>query len=252
MKVVLVTSGATYVKDNYLSLIKELTDREKLPADIEIAALVIIKTASIKLFFKMIGLMFMGVFSLSTTLIKNMYSSLFCDTRQKHCTALNIPIFQFNNINSPEALAAIKELNPDLIINVRTRNIYKKDILALPSIGCINVHHGILPVNRGTMCDLWAWYEGRPVGFSVHWMNEKIDDGNIIQVKEIDAQGINNYIDIPMKSSLVEAETIIECLEKIKVEGKNAGFSNKCEKVNYTRNPDYKTIRQIKAKGLKL
>jgi len=252
MKVILVTSEATYVKDNYLSLIKELTDSKKLPAGVDISALVLIKTVSAKLFFKMIGLMFMGVFGLPLALIKNMYSSIFGDGRVQHCESLNIPVFKFANINGAEAIAKIKEIGPDLIINIRTRNIYKKEILSIPDIGCVNVHHGILPENRGTMCDLWAWYEGRPVGFSVHWMNEKIDDGNIIEVREVDVRGVDRYIDIPMKSSLVEAQAVKDCLEKIIKEGKNAGVPNKCEKVNYTRNPDYQVIKQIKAKGLKL
>ncbi len=252
MKVILVSSEATYVKDNYLSLVKTLTDKNKLPAGVEIIAFVLIKTVSFKMFLKMLALMCMGVFGLPTAFIKNMYTALFCDGRKKHCEGLNIPVFTFKTINGADAIAKIKELAPDLIINARTRNIYKKEILGIPNIGCINVHHGMLPENRGTMCDLWAWYEGRPVGFSVHWMNEKIDDGNIIEVKEVDVKGVNAYIDIPMKSSLIEAETIIGCINKIIGEGKNAGFPNKCEKVNYTRNPDYKTIKQIKAKGLKL
>lgn len=252
MKVVLVTSEATYVKDNYLSLVKALTDKSRLPAGVEIAAVVMIKTVSVKLFFKMIGLMFMGVFGLPAALIKNMFSAVFGDERKKHCASLGIPTFTFENINRPDALAKIRELAPDLIINARTRNIYKKEILALPSIGCINVHHGMLPENRGTMCDLWAWYEGRPVGFSIHWMNEKIDDGNIIEVREVDVKGVDSYIEIPMRSSLVEAGAIIGCIEKIMAEGRNTGFANKCEKVNYTRNPDLAAIKRIKAKGLKL
>ncbi len=252
MKIILVTSDATYVKDNYLSLIKALTSKENLPGGVEISALILIKTVSAKLFYKMIGLMFLGVFSLSAALIKNMQRALFCDERKKHCAALNIPVFKFSNINNSDAIAKIKELSPDLIINARTRNIYKKEILSIPSIGCINVHHGLLPENRGTMCDLWAWYESRPVGFSVHWMNEKIDDGNIINVKEIDVSGVTDYIEIPMKSSLVEAGVIRESIEKIIIEGKNAGHPNKCEKINYTRNPGFKDIKKIKAKGLKL
>ena len=252
MKVIIVTSEATYVKDNYLSLIETLTDQKKLPAGVEIKAMVLIKTVSTKLFCKMIALMFMGVFNLPSILIKNMISAIFNDKRKKICAERNINVLKLSNINSPEAITAIKELKPDLIINARTRNIYKKEILKLPAIGCINVHHGILPKNRGTMCDLWAWYEGRPVGFSIHWMNEKIDDGDIITVKEIDAASVDNYIDIPMKSSLIEADTIIECIDKIKTEGRSVGVSNKCEKVNYTKNPDFKTIKKIKAKGLKL
>jgi len=252
MKIILVTSEANYVKDNYLSLVKKLTDRKELPDGVEISALVLIKTVSLKLFLKMCALMLTGVFYLPFTLIKNMFNSLFFDPRVKHCESLGIPVLKFENINGGEAIEKLRELSPELIVNIRTRNIYKKEILSLPKIGCVNLHHGILPENRGTMCDLWAWYEGRPVGFSLHWMNEKIDDGNIIEVCSVNVEGVDNYIEIPMLSSSVEAKAVIDLFSKILKDGKNIGKPNICEKVNYTRNPNYREIRAIKARGLKL
>jgi len=252
MRVVLVTSESTYVKDNYYSLLEKLTDKKLLPAGVEIAGLVIIKTVSFSLVKTAFSLMLIGVTGISSTLFKNMFSSVFSDPRAALAKTRDIPVLKLANINLPESILKIKELKPDLIVNIRTRNIYKKDVLALPSVGCINVHHGLLPDNRGTMCDLWAWYEGRPVGFTVHWMNEKIDDGDIILTHEIDVSKIASYIDIPYLSSQFESGRLIECFAKIAREGRTAGIKNITENKRFTKNPTYEQIKEIKKKGLNL
>ena len=252
MKVVLVLSQANYVKDNYLSLVKKITDKKNLPNGVEISGIVFIKTVDFKLVLKSIGLFLIGVRGLSTILFKNMWSSLFSDPRGQIFKEHNIPVILVDNINRKSSRKLIKSMEPDLIINARTRNIYRKRILELPTIGCINIHHGLLPHNRGTMCDLWAWVEKRTVGFSVHWMNRKIDDGNIVAKCEIDVKGIDSYIDIPMKSSLYEVDVLIDSIGKIKENSEYMLEKNVTDRENYTRNPTTKQIKEIRKMGLKL
>jgi len=143
-------------------------------------------------------------------------------------------------------------LNPDLIVNARTRNIYKKTVLELPTIGCINIHHGLLPDNRGTLCDLWAWVERRLVGFSVHWMNEKIDDGDIIDRRKVDVKGCKSYIEIPLKSSKIESGCLLDCITKIANKGRVSGLANKTKSLNYTRTPTPAQIAKIRSQGYRL
>ena len=252
MKVILVTSQTTYVKDNYYSLLKQILDNVLPGKDIEIVALILIKTVSFSLFLKVISLMIAGVFRVSSILLLNIFKVLFNDKRLSMFKSLNIPVYTFKNINYPKTVEFIKTMNPDLIVNMRTRNIYKRDILNIARIGCLNIHHGILPENRGTMCDLWSFFEGRPVGFSIHWMNEKIDDGEILTVKEIDTGGVKSYADIPMLSSLEEANSLLWCFDKIKTDRRFYSFKNTKENIRFTRNPTYKEIRQMIRKGIKL
>lgn len=251
MRVLLVTSQCTYVKDNYYSLLKKLADKHVLKDKDLICGVVFIRTASFSLFLKAMFLMLIGVRSLSLTLIRNMISSLLFDRRKRLFRSMDVPVFLINNINDKEAVEVIKDLEPDVIINLRTRNIYKEEILSVPKIGCINVHHGILPENRGTMCDLWAWSEGRPVGFSIHWMNQKIDDGHILEKKEINVSGVRKYTDIPMISSTFEADCLIECLEKLKREGWFKSMDNKSGSIRFTKNPTTTEIRNMRKNGLK-
>lgn len=74
----------------------------------------------------------------------------------------------------------LEDLEPDLLLNLGTPNILKADILALPSIGALNCHPGLLPHYRGCTCVEWAIYNGDPVAATCHFMTEDIDEGPII------------------------------------------------------------------------
>ncbi|MBU7006019.1 formyltransferase family protein [Phosphitispora fastidiosa] len=252
MKVILVTSQFTYVKGNYYYLLKQVTDKNNLPENTEISCVVFIKTFSLQLLLKVIFLMFIGARHFSLTLLKNMLTSFIYDPRIRLLKSLHIPILKVKDINSTESLCKLRQLQPDLIVNLRTRNIYKKEILSLPEIGCINIHHGILPDNRGTMCDLWAWVENRPVGFSIHWMNEEIDGGNIIITKQIDLSKVKTYPDIPRISSIAESEQLLLSLIKISQSGYFFSDKNISMRPKYTKNPSLKQIRLMTKTGFRL
>jgi folate-dependent phosphoribosylglycinamide formyltransferase PurN len=252
MKLVYVTSDVTYVKDNYLNLLEKVTSTENLPSGCEVASVVLLKIPLKLLLKNIIGLTMIGAPGVGLTLMRNLTSAKVNDPRVKLLEKRGIPYFRCKSVNQKHALDYLSGLNPDLIVNMRTRNIYKKPVLDLPNIGCINIHHGLLPDNRGTMCDLWAWVEKRPVGFSVHWMNEKIDDGKIITTQEVDIKGCKSYIEIPYRSSLLESGCLIDSLKRIQKDGQNVGYANITNQKHFTRNPDIATISSIRHQGFRL
>lgn len=60
-----------------------------------------------------------------------------------------IPVRQPVSINSPEGLAALQELNPDLLVVAAYGQILSKAVIATPPMGAINVHASLLPKYRG-------------------------------------------------------------------------------------------------------
>lgn len=84
-------------------------------------------------------------------------------------------------INNPVNVEKIKSLKPDVIAVCGT-SILKKDIIAIPPKGVLNLHGGLAQWYRGVWTTLWAVYNGEPeyVGATVHYVNDGIDDGNII------------------------------------------------------------------------
>ncbi|MBF0407143.1 MAG: hypothetical protein HQM10_07310 [Candidatus Riflebacteria bacterium] len=252
MKVIFVTSSVTYVKDNYLSLFNKLfTGLEKLP-DVHPVALGVLQVPKPYLLKNIFGLIALGAPDVGLTLMRNLASSCVNDPRIQLASARGMKVLKPGNVNSPDSLKEIAALSPDLIVNIRTRNIYRDEILKLPKIACINIHHGLLPDHRGTMCDLWAWVEGRPVGFTIHKMNAKIDDGEILYRKEIPVKNVKSYIEIPFISSQYEADGLLMCIEKFLQNSNWKGFPNSKSGVPHTRNPSFSKISEWRKMGLKL
>jgi len=89
------------------------------------------------------------------------------------------------------------------------------------------------------------------VGYSIHWMNSKIDDGKILKVREIDPQ-TKDYSLIPYISSKHEAKDLGELLQEMKVAGKISGYDNSPQRKVYTKNPTVREIKEMRQKGIRL
>ncbi|MET0444894.1 MAG: formyl transferase [Pseudorhodoplanes sp.] len=96
----------------------------------------------------------------------------------------------FANINSPDSVAAVRALAPDLIVSIRYGQIFRDAIIAVPPNGVINLHSAIRPDHRGVLGTFWALLAGdRQVGCTLHHIDDKgIDTGRILNVFRMDAQ----------------------------------------------------------------
>lgn len=84
--------------------------------------------------------------------------------------------------NHPTRWAAmLAPLRPDLIISASFPWVIPDDVIALPPLGAINLHGGLLPERRGPNSYGWAYRLGDPeVGFTVHWLESGLDTGPIL------------------------------------------------------------------------
>src|ERR1044072_9422302 len=70
---------------------------------------------------------------------------------------------------------------PDLLYSVYYRHILPAQVLAVPQLGCINVHPGRLPHYRGMTPTAWAILNGETTfGITLHRMDAGIDTGDIL------------------------------------------------------------------------
>ena len=67
-----------------------------------------------------------------------------------------VRIFTPGNVNDPESLLVLRETAPDLIVVVAYGQILKREILALPGKGCVNLHPSLIPRYRGAAPIPWA------------------------------------------------------------------------------------------------
>lgn len=68
---------------------------------------------------------------------------------KQFCIKKGITVYQFSKISSPEAVAVLKELSPDLFVTAAFGQILTAEVLNIPKYGCINVHASLLPKYRG-------------------------------------------------------------------------------------------------------
>ena len=125
----------------------------------------------------------------------------------------NLTVLTPQNVNSSDSIDALRRLKPDLIVVVAYGQILKKEILALPPEGCVNVHASLLPKYRGAAPIQWAIANGEQVtGVTTMFMSEGMDDGDIILQKEVaigreDTAGSLNYR-LAQEGAILLSETV--------------------------------------------
>lgn len=94
---------------------------------------------------------------------------------------LGLPIIQPEKLSGSSELAEIIALKPDLIVTAAFGQILPKELLEVPSLGCINVHASLLPKYRGGAPIHQSIMDGETeTGVTIMYMVEKLDAGDII------------------------------------------------------------------------
>ncbi|MBV5306703.1 MAG: methionyl-tRNA formyltransferase [Desulfobulbaceae bacterium] len=92
-----------------------------------------------------------------------------------------IPVLQPAKIRTEEFLDTLKGYNPDLIVVAAYGRILPSSILALPPLGCINIHGSLLPRHRGAAPIQWAIINGdSEAGVTIMQMDADMDTGDIL------------------------------------------------------------------------
>jgi methionyl-tRNA formyltransferase len=243
MRTLLITSAVTFVPRNYDDMIAGLAECP------QVAGLLVLDNANYRLMGQACGLIALGAPRVGWTLLKNRFGTSRARRRRAYA-AQGKPLWRLRSINSEAAARLIREQNIDLIVNARTRSIYRQEILALPRLGCVNVHHGLLPEQRGTMCDLWALHERVAAGFSIHKMVEKVDAGEILARVEVSDGSDRDYLRYLGKAAKRELAELKQLLAEIERQGAVAGQRNSTANPQYRRNPTRQQIAAMKKGGL--
>lgn len=115
-----------------------------------------------------------------------------------------------------EAVEEILSLQPDLIITCAYGQIIPKEILDYPRLGCINVHPSLLPKLRGGAPIHRAIINGyTKTGVSIIYMNEKMDEGDIISQREIEITDTDTASTLHDKLSILSRDLLLETLPAI-------------------------------------
>ncbi|HVZ84938.1 MAG TPA: methionyl-tRNA formyltransferase [Terracidiphilus sp.] len=102
--------------------------------------------------------------------------------------AAGMPVTQPEKIrNNTEFRAQLESIAPDAIVVVAYGRIIPPWMLALPRLGCINLHASLLPKYRGAAPIQWAVAEGETVtGNTTMLLEEGLDTGPILLQQQIE------------------------------------------------------------------
>ena len=99
----------------------------------------------------------------------------------KLAAAHGIPVHTPDDPNVPAFVEEIRRLRPDLIFSFYYRRLLAPAILAIPSLGAINLHGSLLPKYRGRAPLNWVLVLGETAtGVTLHHMDAQADHGDII------------------------------------------------------------------------
>jgi len=86
-----------------------------------------------------------------------------------------------DDVRSASALEHLAALAPDLMISARYSHIFKRETIAVPRHGIINLHPGALPHFAGLFAPMRMVTEGfKELTGTLHWIDEGIDTGPIL------------------------------------------------------------------------
>jgi len=97
-----------------------------------------------------------------------------------------LPIFQPANFKQAQDVATLKALNPDVMVVAAYGIILPESVLAIPRVGCINIHASLLPRWRGAAPIQRAIEAGdKETGISIMQMETGLDTGPVLLKRSI-------------------------------------------------------------------
>ena len=115
-------------------------------------------------------------------------------TLKRYSKKYKIDYLEHKNINSKVFISKIAKYNCNLLVSMSFDQIFKKEIINLTKYKSINCHAGKLPFYRGRNILNWALInDEKEFGITVHYIDEKIDSGDIILQKSYKISDKDNY-----------------------------------------------------------
>jgi len=112
-------------------------------------------------------------------------------------------------INSDEFLQIASTYNCDLFVSMSFNQIFRNKLINTPTLGSINCHAGKLPFYRGRNVLNWVRINDETeFGITVHYIDEGIDTGDIIQQKTFEINDEDNYATL-LEKSYAECSAIL-------------------------------------------
>jgi methionyl-tRNA formyltransferase len=128
--------------------------------------------------------------------------------------AQQLRIFQPRRASDPRLLADLTSLVPQVIVVAAYGQILRPALLAIPPLGCVNVHASLLPKYRGAAPINWALIRGeRVTGVTIMLIDETLDTGPILLQSELAIEPSDDAGTLQERLATCGAETLLDALD---------------------------------------
>jgi methionyl-tRNA formyltransferase len=129
-------------------------------------------------------------------------------------TGQRLHVLQPRRASDPQFLAELKSLAPQVIVVAAYGQLLRPALLAIPPLGCVNVHASVLPQYRGAAPINWALIRGeRVTGVTIMLIDETLDTGPILLQSEVAIELSDNAGTLEVRLATYGAEALLYALD---------------------------------------
>ena len=126
------------------------------------------------------------------------------------------PVFQPVTLRDVKTVELIRDLRCELIAVVAYGKMLPMDLIAIPPLGCINIHGSLLPKYRGASPVQHAIINGeKETGVTSQYISKEMDAGDILLVKKTLIEDDETSVELMKKLSHLGAELLSETVRSI-------------------------------------
>lgn len=199
-------------------------------------------------------LLFLRILGLSIV-ICHRHTSTFVSRRRTMLTLENlsrcfsVPVHKVSGVNNEHFLALMKRLQPDLLLSIHFPERLPSSLLCLPRLAAVNIHPSLLPKHRGLFPCLYALLdEDTSAGVTIHIMNERFDEGDIVAQRSFVIDNRETYYGLQEKILGLAGDMCAE-IPKLLSEGVRLALPQEPEGGSYHSWPNPKQYQRLKKTG---
>ncbi len=152
-----------------------------------------------------------------------------------YAQTLSTPCLEPENLTDERFLSYLQAQKPDLFLVAAYGQLLPPEILAVPRLGCLNIHPSLLPKYRGATPIQAAILAGNDTtGVTIMEMSPQFDTGAILAQSELELEGTETYGDLEPLLAEIGGEMINEIIDPFR-KGKIKGLPQDNTKASYAK-----------------
>lgn len=159
---------------------------------------------------------------------------------------------RIKNANDDDFVNHIESLQLDLIVSYSCPSVFRTRLLRATRMGCINLHCSFLPHYAGLLPSFWVLYHGeKEAGATVHYMDDKIDNGEILAQCRIPIEAGVSMFELIHKTKKAGGKLMALTVEKL-MTGTVDTLPNLTRKDSYFSWPTIEEMKEFRRCGGRL